>query len=229
MAVASDVQDDALLPRETSRIVGVSVQGRPLRTITVGHGPRHVLWIGGIHGDEREGRIATDELPEAFRRRAGAEDEVTLTVLVDANPDGSEMNLRGNANGVDLNRNFPAADFVEMRQFGQLALSQPESRAVQELVTRLEPHLVIVCHAWRGDHFINFDGPARHLAERFRQLSGYPVRESRDIAPTPGSLGSWVGRDLNIPILTLEFLRGRQPDAAWKETREAILAVILDA
>src|SRR5262249_20156710 len=39
--------------------VGTSVQGRPIRVRTLGHGPRKVLFIGGIHGDEREGAVAT--------------------------------------------------------------------------------------------------------------------------------------------------------------------------
>jgi len=46
--------------------VGTSVQGRPIRVQTVGHGPRKVLFIGGIHGDEPEGAVATAELPAAF-------------------------------------------------------------------------------------------------------------------------------------------------------------------
>ena len=87
---------------------------------------------------------------------------------------------------------------------------------------------MIVAHSWRGDHFINFDGPAEHLAERFSKLSEYRVQPSDEIAPTPGSLGSWVGREKKIPILTLEYLRGRDPVVAWNETREAILAVILE-
>src|SRR5688572_11324952 len=40
------------------RELGRSVEGRPIRARTVGHGPRHVLWIGGIHGDETEGTLA---------------------------------------------------------------------------------------------------------------------------------------------------------------------------
>jgi hypothetical protein len=155
---------------------------------------------------------------------------VTLTILEDANPDGAAMNVRGNANGVDLNRNFPARNFRRNRFHGGRPLSQPEARALHDLILRLEPHLVIVAHSWHDAHFINYDGPdaARVLAERFARLSGYPLRRSDEFAETPGSLGSWVGGELGIPILTLEYLRAREPVAAWEETRTAILAVILD-
>jgi hypothetical protein len=212
----------------TWKVFGESVQGRPLRMATYGSGPRRVLWVGGIHGNEREGVVATASLPAALLA-ADRERKVTLTVLQDVNPDGTASKQRGNANGVDLNRNFPTKNFQPHRFFGKQPLSQPESRALHELILTLKPHLVIVAHSWSGDHFINFDGPAQHLAERFAKLSGYPVRESGDMAATPGSLGSWAGVENAIPILTLEYLRGREPNAAWAETEQAILAVVLDA
>ena len=86
---------------------------------------------------------------------------------------------------------------------------------------------MIVAHSWHDDHFINFDGPAAHVAARFSKLSGYRVQPSSAIAPTPGSLGSWVGGTLGIAILTLEYHRGKEPWAAWRETKAAILAVVL--
>ena len=43
---------------------------------------------------------------------------------------------------------------------------------------------------------------------------------------TPGSLGSFVGIDLEIPILTIEYERGKDQALTWSETRSAILAVI---
>lgn len=209
------------------RVVGQSVKGRPLRATTIGNGPRRVLWIGGIHGNEREGSVATRELPAAFAALPGALQQVTLTILEDSNPDGSAANSRGNANGVDLNRNFPAVNFVAHRQFGIRPLSQPESRAVHDLILQTNPHLMIVAHSWSDARFINFDGPAQAIAAQFSRLSGYPLRASEDIAPTPGSLGSWVGHTLERPILTLEYRRGRDPVAAWQETRHAILTAIL--
>lgn len=213
--------------RANWQTIGQSVEGRPLRIARVGRGARRVLWIGGIHGDEREGRIATEELPYAFLDVPGADALVTLTILEDANPDGSHHGTRGNRNGIDLNRNHPARNFLPSAQFGQEPLDQPESRALHELILREQPHLVIVAHAWRGDHFVNFDGPGLEAAQEFSRRSGYRVKDSRHIPPTPGSLGSWVGNSLGIPILTLEYERGSDPHADWLDTRAAILAVIL--
>jgi len=226
-AAAAPIGETAPSPLRWKEI-GTSVQGRSIRTVTLGTGPRKVLWVGGIHGDEREGSHATASLPRAFRESPGAMDKVTLTILEDINPDGTALGVRWNANGVDLNRNYPAANFQASRRFGSTPLNQPESKVLHDLILELGPDLVIVAHSWRGDHFINFDGPAEHLAERFSKLSEYRVQPSDEIAPTPGSLGSWVGREKKIPILTLEYLRGREPVQAWNETREAILAVVLE-
>jgi protein MpaA len=226
--VAATAPEPARAPALTWREIGVSVQGRPLRATAIGSGPRRVLWVGGIHGDEREGALATAALPAAFLAEPGASERVTLHLLEDANPDGSALHVRGNANGVDLNRNWPARNFVvDRRSNGRQPLSQPESKALHDLLLSIEPHLVIVAHSWRGDHFVNYDGPGQQLAELFSRHSGYPVRTSQSMAPTPGSLGSWAGNERGIPILTLEYLRGRNPEDAWRETRTAILAVIL--
>lgn len=211
------------------RTIAYSVKGRPLQVATFGRGERRVLWIGGIHGDEREGRVATEELPEALAATPGALDRVTLTILEDANPDGTAANTRGNANGVDLNRNYPAKNFKPLRAYGISPLSQPESRAVHDLILKGDFDLVIVAHSWRNDHFINFDGPGQEAAAMFSRLSGYAVRDSGDMAPTPGSLGSWCGRTMGVPILTLEYHRGRNAWDAWRETKAAILGVIVEA
>lgn len=207
------------------RELGRSVEARPIRARTVGHGPRHVLWIGGIHGDETEGTLATAALPADFLA-AGLAERVTLTIVEDVNPDGRAAKRRGNAHGVDVNRNFPARTFTPSGSRGSEPLSEPEARILHDLILASPPDLVIVCHAWRGRHFINFDGPARELAQTFATLSGYPLVASEEFDPTPGSLGSWVGGDLGHAILTIEWLKGRPWDEAWEDIRLAALAVI---
>jgi protein MpaA len=207
--------------------VGYSVQGRPLRRLSVGSGPRRVLWIGGIHGDEPQGAAATAALPAAFHA-AHLERRVSLTILEDANPDGRAANTHDNAHHVDLNRNFPARNFDATNpEYGGRPLSEPESQAVYNLVAATHPNLVIVCHAFRGDRFINYDGPAASLARRFAALSPLPVKRSDEIGyRTPGSLGSFVGIERRVPILTIEWLDGSNPGRDWQDAKQAILAVI---
>ncbi len=194
--------------------------------MSVGHGSRKVLFIGGIHGDEPEGAVATAELPAAFEA-AGLADAVTLTILEDANPDGRAAGTRGNANGIDVNRNFPASNFDSIDPSnGGKPLSEPEARAVVATLDRIAPNLVLVAHSWAGRQFINFDGPSRDIAERFAAASGLPVESSSSFAPTPGSLGSYFGRDRGIPVLTIEVLKGSDKNAVWQQLRPALLQAI---
>jgi hypothetical protein len=207
-------------------IVGTSVQNRPIRLRAFGHGPRTVLFVGGIHGDEAEGAYTTAQLPAAFEA-AGLADSVTLWILEDANPDGRAAGTRGNANGVDVNRNFPASNFDTTNPTnGGRPLSQPESKALFDTIERVNPNLVLVAHSWAGRKFINFDGPAREIATRFGAASGLEVEASSSFAPTPGSLGSYVGRDRGTPILTIEVLKGTAPTAVWGQLRPALLEAI---
>ena len=225
---ATPVEASVALPRIAVtewRELGRSVGGRPIRARTIGYGPRQVLWIGGIHGNEPEGSIATASLPADFLA-AGLAEAVTLTIIEDLNPDGRAANTRGNANKVDLNRNYPARTFVPSPENGPRPLSEPESKVLHDFVLEHKPDLIVVCHAWGGRHFINYDGPAEHLAKLFADLSGYPLVVSNTFNPTPGSLGQWVGKDLGRPILTLEWLKGKNWQEAWEETRIAALAVI---
>jgi murein peptide amidase A len=200
--------------------IGRSARGRSIRYRKVGTGHRCVLWIGGIHGNETEGVVATRELPAAFLAAKGMSSRVTLHIVEDMNPDGRDAQQRGNSRGVDLNRDFPASN----RKRGR-GLSQPESRVIHDLILKLQPDLVMVAHSWRDRFFINFDGPARRSARLFHEHSNFPVVPSSSIASTPGSMGSWCGWDMAIPILTVEWRRGTPPELAWEDTREAILAV----
>ena len=143
---------------------------------------------------------------------------MTLLVLEDANPDGRAAHTRTNAHGVDLNRNFPARNFDPSNPtYGGVPLSQPESRALHDLIVAEHPQLVIACHSWRGAAFVNFDGPASGLAATFSSLSGLELKSSQTLGEaTPGSLGSWLGADLGISVLTVEWARGSDPKTDWE-------------
>lgn len=165
-------------------------------------------------------------MPAAFEA-AGLAGAVTLTILEDANPDGRAAGTRDNANGVDVNRNFPAKNFDATNPSnGGTPLNQPESLAVRDTIDRIAPDLVLVAHSWAGRQFVNFDGPAREIAERFAASSGLPVEASTSFTPTPGSLGSYFGRDRGTAVLTIEVLKGSDPKTVWEQIREALLQAI---
>ena len=86
--------------------IGTSVERRQLLVAQAGTGPVRVYVIGGIHGDETEGR----SLLEALKNQPNA--AATLRILRDANPDGTAARRRSNARGYDLNRNWPATNFT---------------------------------------------------------------------------------------------------------------------
>jgi len=205
--------------------LATSHEGRAIRAATFGHGPRRVLFVGGIHGDEREGARAAQALPEAFLAVPGAAERATLTVIEDLNPDGMARGRRTNARGVDLNRNFPATSFRAGRN-GPAPLSEPEALALYELILGWQPELVLVAHSWRAAQFVNFDGPAEAEARRFAELTGFELRPSSALAPTPGSLGSWA-EERGQKLITLEYRRGSDPEAAWEATRVGLLALVL--
>jgi hypothetical protein len=214
--------------------VGRSVEGRPLRLMKVGDGPRHVLFVGGIHGTEPQGAVAAAQLGQAFLD-AGLGGSTTLWIVEDLNPDGRAAGSRYNARGIDLNRNFPASNYVandQVNHSGPEATSEPETRVLVQLLQQVMPTLVIVCHAdipGSGSDlppYVNFDGPGLADAEAFAQLSGWPIVRSDRLPSTPGSLGSYVGVDGGTAILTLEFSRDSAADDDWVASRSAILGVI---
>ncbi len=200
--------------------------GPPDPGADLGHGPRRSCLSAASTADETEGAYSTAELPAAFPA-AGFADAVTLTILEDANPDGRATGTRDNANGVDVNRNFPAKNFDAANpSSGGTALNQPETQAVDHMIERAKPDLVLVAHSWLNRQFINFDGPSRAIAERFSASSGLPVAETSSFAPTPGSLGSYFGRDRGISVLTIELLKGSDPKADCEKIRAALLEAI---
>ncbi len=101
------------------------------------------------------------------------------------NPDGVAAGTRGNAHGVDLNRNFPFRwrPLVGGEYSGTGPLSEPESRAAHRLILREKPDLTI----WFHQPFGLVDQPEGNpfAARRFSQLIALPLVASA--APTPAA------------------------------------------
>jgi protein MpaA len=185
-----------------------------------------VLLFGAIHGDEPLGvhclRELCVELDAAPPGRA--------TWIVPAlNLDGLAGGTKNNANDVDLNRNFAAANWQAAHKPGYCPGARPESEpetcGLRDLIDRIgDVRRFVALHS--PFRMVNHDGCGRALAELMAQQNGYEVTADMGY-PTPGSFGSRYGVDLGLEVVTLEIPLMDEADA-WRENRGALrLAVDL--
>lgn len=211
--------------------LGYSAEGRLIESYRFGRGRNPVLIFGGFHGDEQVSVHIARELIDLLNARPTLRNGCSVVIVPNVNPDGYERDTRKNARGVDLNRNFSTANWESSdptsgSHGGPSPLSEPESQIVFDLVGELEPSSIISIHSiTRGRHCNNFDGPAKALAERMAARNGYPVKGSIGY-PTPGSFGTWAGKELQIPTLTLELPAGANPEECWADNRQALVSAI---
>jgi protein MpaA len=151
--------------------VGHSVQGRAIRPIVLGSGPRTLLVVGCIHGNEPAGMAVTAAL-----RRSRPLPGTRIVVVQTMNPDGClASHTRQNAHGVDLNRNFPSnweriGRRGSYQWSGPRPLSEPESRYFVALVRALHPAVTVVFH--QHEDVVRAWGRSRPTARRFAALLG---------------------------------------------------------
>lgn len=191
------------------RLIGSSREGRPLRAWRFpGAGPR-LLIFGGIHGDEPASVDAVEELRARLIAAGPARAGASVWVVPAVNPDGLALRQKNAVSDVDLNRNFPASNFARAHapgyDPGPAPLSEPETAALAGLIADAGIEAVVAVHAPFA--CVNYDGPAADWAAAIARASGWPVRPNIGY-PTPGSLGSWLGVDRGLPILTLELPPG---------------------
>ena len=178
----------ATAPAPHVELLGRSGLGRPIRAVEVGarHGTR-VLVVGCVHGNEPAG-IAVARALERTRPRG-----LDLWVVPDLNPDGVAAGTRGNAHGVDLNRNFPYAwrPRTGVYASGRRPLSEREARIAHRLVVRLQPRVTI----WFHQHLdlVWASGGDRRVEKAFARASGLPYHP---LPPLGGSAIDWQNHAL---------------------------------
>ncbi|NOX90581.1 MAG: murein peptide amidase A [Calditrichaeota bacterium] len=208
------------------KIIGYSEKERPIYALEVGAGEDTVMIMGAFHGDEQVGFHLVVQLAETLYK--APEQIHSLAVLIPVvNPDGLLSRKRTNANGVDINRNFPTGDwspvYTKKKYYpGIRPSSESETQTVLQLIDKYKPDRIISIHS--DLRMNNYNGPARRLAELMSKFNGYPV--TGDVGyPTPGSFGTYAGYELKIPLITLE-LPDVPPEKAWQQNYRALIEAI---
>lgn len=195
---------------QESAVYGYSTEGAPLRIWHPAEGETDVLVFAGIHGEEADTTMLLSRTWRVLERPSRR-----CAVIPCANPDGVALGTRGNANGVDLNRNFPASNWScdpvthkwnegwpsEIRLSpGSGPGSEPETRALMQVISELAPRYIVSLHSPLG---LIDDPDDTELGRFLARKTGMP----HTVIPTegtPGSLGSWA-KDVGMPVVTYEL------------------------
>ena len=170
-------------------LLGRSVDGRPITAVETGDldSTRRAFVVGCVHGNEPAGIAIANRLAKETPPRG-----VVLWIIPDLNPDGVAAGTRGNADHVDLNRNFPWRwrPLNGVFYSGPRPLSEPESRIAEHLIARLDPSVSI----WFHQHLdvVDESGGSLAVERRFAELTG--LRLAR-LAREPGSAVGWTNHD----------------------------------
>lgn len=240
-------------PRTRVGTFGSSVRGRPLRAVTVAASDRGdrplAMVIANIHGCE----VISGELAVAIIDALTADtlapdaaallDAADVTVVPVVNPDGRSRSLdslqrrfpirpapRRNANGVDLNRNWPWAPggrdhwtplsgTARIRSpwyRGPRPLSEPETEALAGLVDARPPQVLlnlhstgqIVTYPWSSRPDPTVDAPRfERIADAFvrnQTMWVYRSKQSSSWHPIAGSSNDWLYATHRTLALTVE-------------------------
>jgi len=137
--------------------------------------------IGCIHGDE------CAAAPIIRRLRATPARSFDLWIVPTLNPDGVALGQRQNANGVDLNRNFPGTwasgrGRGDRYYPGTRAASEPETRVGMRIVRRIRPDITIGFH--QPEVNVRAGGGSEQAAKRYARRVDLPY------VPLPVSAGA---------------------------------------
>jgi protein MpaA len=219
-----------VLPLPTPRpaiqrsIAGSSIENRPITYTVLGQGGDVTFILAAIHGDEKAGINLVYQLERYLQQHPELLDRRRVVLLPIANPDGAARNSRYNAHGIDLNRNFSASNRINSSRFGYRPFSEPETRAIALLIRQYAPDRIVSIHQPLA--CIDYDGPSLALAHRIAEHCNLPLKK---LGAKPGSLGSYAGLTLGIPVITLELPRAADrfnTEQLWQQYGPALAAAI---
>ena len=206
----------------TTFSIGRSVEGRPITAYQFGNGPSMVLCIGAMEGNEQNSsKLLSQWITNVDANPNKIPSYRTLVIIPTINPDGFAADRRLNADGIDLNRNFPANDWqtavteptaptVWTNDGGQYPLSEPESQALANYYTAHLPRLTLTMHSHGGIVEANDAGDSDSLGTQYASLAGYGAIPTYAIGnffdyTTTGAFEDWANNKLGLPVLEVEL------------------------
>ncbi|KAJ8479602.1 hypothetical protein OPV22_023329 [Ensete ventricosum] len=245
--------------------IGKSVKGYPLWVIEISDKPGQeepepsFKFIGNVHGDEPVGRelliLLANWLCDNYMKDTLATlivKHVHLHILPTMNPDGFALRRRGNANNVDLNRDFPD----QFYPINDIKYSrQPETRAIMTWVKErhftasasLHGGALVANYPWDGSQDTRKQYTASPDDKTFRYMASLYSRSHYNMSMSQEFEGGITNGALWYPIyggmqdwnyihggcfeLTLEISDNKWPQAnelpiIWDYNRKSMLNLV---
>lgn len=245
--------------------IGKTVNGFPMWVIEISDNPGReepepaFKFIGNVHGDEPVGRelliLLANWLCDNYMKDPLAKlivENVHLHILPSMNPDGFALKRRGNANNVDLNRDFPdqffAVNNVEDAR-------QPETRAIMRWLRRikftasasLHGGALVANYPWDGtqnkrkEYYACPDDKTFQFLASVYSRSHYNMSLSQEFPggitngaawyPIYGGMQDWNYIHAGCFELTLEISDNKWPNASelstiWEYNRMSMLSLV---
>ncbi len=244
----------------TLESAGKTVEGREMWLLRLSNKKASVvskpklLLISSMHGDEVTGKELMVYLSRLLLQKYGKEDRFTklldnneIFIMPSMNPDGTEKKQRFNADGVDLNRDFPLLNedptdpnrAIEVRNIQML-------HQKHHFLTALNYHGGEICFNIPWDSKVNSQGALfgddaamMKLARNYADLNG-PMKAHNagnfmngvtygyEWYPVYGGMQDWASHFYQSIHATIEVSQVKWPSASglpgfWKDNQEAFL------
>jgi hypothetical protein len=217
--------------------IGKSVKGNNIYSYTYGSGSETLILFGAMHGSEKSSGVTLNSLIDRMESRV---DEIPsgkkIIIVPILNPDGYNSFKRYNANNVDLNRNFDTTNWTKdsdgpdgssTSSGGQEPFSEPESRAIRDLILQNSPYLTVSYHAAASYVIANGGIDSNSYAQQYANTSGYrfissSVEDAFEYTIT-GNFGAWAFEN-DFTAIIVELASETRDEIVWNE--EAIWKLI---
>lgn len=186
-----------------TRVIGYSVQGRPIRAWHLGDpaSPVKAVFLGAMHGDEAQPSRILQNLRDG---RAISRADVWVVPFV--NPDGVHNHSRRNAHGVDLNRNFPVHWVRQGGAYysGPQPASEPETQALMAFLSDIGPRYVVSFH--QPLHGVDTSyWKTRALGRRLSRYLDLPRKRFNCTYGCHGTMTQWFNKTMPGAAITVEY------------------------
>lgn len=227
--VAESPERERFRGDEGWQILTRSVEQRVIEYRQFGRGDEQILVVGPLESDEPAGVELIERLVDHFERFPRRLDGATVTVVRDPNPDGRLRGSRTNARGVRLDMNFPTRQWRKVPigdhwLSGRTPESEPETRALLELLDDLKPDRIVLLEATRREAELRYSQSAEPIARRLARGQLTPI--AWDPSRAPASLATYAGNERGVATLVLRVGAAAGAEYNWAQYKLLLLAAV---